>query len=211
MTFPMRTPCQKDVWDELYRKQYRPWRGTIRNAVPFPFNKGDNVIDIGCGYGKASFALIEAGYTVTGIDFSDVAAEACRRSCGDKMKVICASVTAMPLNDGEADGVTMIHILEHLEKDELTKAVKEVRRVTRPGGKIFVRVFHADDMRSGTGGRIDGSTVVRGNGIRYSYFTEDRLRELFSEFRELSMERIDERTKFGGTRSRIEAIFERTA
>jgi len=207
----MTSPTQKDAWNSLYRTQPRQWKGAIKNTIPFPFAKGDIVLDIGCGNGKASAALIRSGFDVIGIDVSDVAADACRKMHGDKMKVICASADSIPIYNAAADGIVMIHILEHLDDNELRASVKEADRVLRPGGKIFVRVFHTDDMRSDSGKRIDERTVVRGNGIRYRYFDERSLRETFGMFREVSMERIDETTKFKEIRSRIEAVFEKPA
>ena len=207
----MTVPSQKDAWDSFYRAQPRPWKGVLRNRTPFPFGKGEIVLDIGCGNGKTSSALIEAGCDVTGMDISEDAVGICRRTHGNRMKVICASAGSIPLNDGSADGIVMVHVLEHLTDDEIGGAVKEAHRVLRPGGKVYVKVFHTDDMRSDIGERIDDRTVVRGNGIRYRYFTGTELKDMFSGFREISAERFDERTKFKGTRSWIEAVFERMA
>jgi ubiquinone/menaquinone biosynthesis C-methylase UbiE len=155
--------------------------------------------------------LIESGYEVTGIDISETAAEACAKIYGDKMTVICASADSLPFGDGSFDGAVMIHVIEHLTGKELDDSVSEVYRVLRPNGKLFVRVFHADDMRSDKGERIDHRTVIRGNGIRYCYFGENELRDAFRGFIGTSAERIDERTKFKETRSRIEAVFQKPA
>jgi ubiquinone/menaquinone biosynthesis C-methylase UbiE len=154
---------------------------------------------------------MEEGYDVTAVDISEAAVETCIKLYGNRMRTICASASSMPLNDAEMDGAVMIHILEHLDNDELNAAVKELHRILKGDAKVFVRVFHKDDMRSDKGERIDDNTVVRGNGIRYRYFTEDDLRNAFSGFNEISMIRVNERTKFNENRSRIEAVFERPA
>ena len=205
------TVCQKDAWDRLYGSQPRPWRGVLRNMIPFPFGKGDTVLDVGCGNGKASLTLMEEGFDVIGMDISDVAIGVCANAYGNRMKAICASADSIPLNGSSVDGVVMIHVLEHLTEDELKASVKEAYRVLRPGGKVFVKAFHTDDMRSDKGERIDNDAVVRGNGIRYRYFTETEIRDLFSEFGEVLTERFSEMTKFKGTRSWIEAVFEKVA
>ena len=206
----MTVPSQKDAWNDFYGSNPRPWRGIISNKIRFPFGKGDVVLDIGCGIGKTSSALIEEGYRVIGVDISDVATDICRRIYGDKMSVVCASADSIPIDPCSADGIAMIHVLEHMNEEELKASADEAYRILSYGGKIFVRVFHKDDMRSGKGERIDGG-IVRGNGIRYRYFTEDELRDAFKRFSEVSMERIDETTKFKETRSRIEAVFEKPA
>jgi len=205
----MTTLEQKEAWDELYRSQFRPWRGITSLDTPFPFKEGDKIVDIGCGNGKTSLALIEAGYNVIGIDISEVAVDACDRLYKEKMRAIVASITEMPFHDGMEDGAVMIHILEHIEADEIQDAIKEVFRIIRPGGLVFVRVFHKDDMRADCGERINENTVMRGNGIKYHYFSETELRFLFSAFSEIYMERIEDRTKFGEKRSKIDAIFEK--
>ncbi|MCL2142668.1 MAG: class I SAM-dependent methyltransferase [Methanomassiliicoccaceae archaeon] len=205
----MAVPDQKDAWNKLYRSQTRQWKGAVKTKIPLPFKKGDRVIDIGCGNGKTSAALIEEGCDVIGIDISEEAAEACRTIFGSKMRIECASAVSLPFDDGYADGVVMVHVLEHLTADEMEAAVKEVRRVLRLNGKLFVRVFHTDDMRSDKGERTDDRTVIRGNGIRYHYFDETELNDLFGGFRRISTERIDEATKFRERRSRIEAVYEK--
>jgi len=207
----MTVPSQKDAWDNLYTTQRRPWKGAVRNETPFPFAKGDKVLDIGCGNGKTSISLIENGYSVVGIDISDAAVSICKELCGNGMEAVCASADSLPFEDGRFDGVVMFHVLEHLTDDERNAAIKEAYRVLRTNGKIFVRVFHKDDMRSDKGERIDGSTVVRGNGIMYRYFDENELNGMFGEFVQISAKRVDERTKFKETRSRIETVYEKPA
>ena len=200
--------CQTDAWNRSYRSQPRQWKGTLRLTLPLPFGNGDKVLDIGCGNGKSSVALIEAGCDVTGIDISEEAVRICVNEYGGRMKALTAYVSGMPMQSGSADGIAMIHVLEHLDDTEINDGLKESLRILRPRGKIFVRVFHKEDMRSSKG-KVSDDTVIRGNGIRYRYFTEEELESAFAAFRKRDMKRIDERTKFRETRSVIEAVFEK--
>ncbi|MCL2608079.1 MAG: methyltransferase domain-containing protein [Methanomassiliicoccaceae archaeon] len=203
-------PCQKDAWNELYETQSRPWKG-VASTIDFPFEKGNRILDVGCGNGKTSYALIELGCIVTGIDISEAAVDSCKRMYGDAMNAIRASADSIPLENRSMDGAVMVHVLEHMTPGETEAALREIRRVLKMNAKIFVRVFHKDDMRSDKGERIDENTVVRGNGIRYRYFSETELKNVFLDFREITTKRVDEMTKFKEKRSRIESIFERTA
>jgi len=200
---------QKEAWESFYTNQRRPWKGVVTTETPFPFERGNRILDIGCGNGKTSLALIEHGCDVVGIDISEAAVRSCNELYGGKMKAICASASSIPLSCGDIDGAVLIHVLEHLDDDESQAAMNELQRILKPGAKIFVRVFHTDDMRSDKGERIDERTVIRGNGIRYRYFGEDDLRNLFSRFTEISMRRTEDVTRFKEKRSRIEAVFER--
>jgi len=207
----MTVPPQKDAWDDLYKAQPRQWKGPVRNETPFPFAKGDKILDVGCGNGKTSTSLIESGHSVVGIDISEAAVKICRELYGDKMGAVCASADSLPFEDDNFDGIVMFHVLEHLTGDERKAAVKEARRVLKTNGKIFVRAFSTDDMRSDKGERMDERTVIRGNGIMYRYFDENEVNRMFSEFVPISIKRVEERTKFKEIRSRIEAVYQKPA
>jgi SAM-dependent methyltransferase len=54
--------------------------------------------------------------------------------------VVAGDATALPVPDGVADAVTMLDIVEHLDRPEA--AIAEARRVTRSGGTLIVSVPH---------------------------------------------------------------------
>ena len=197
---------QAERWNELYRSQRRTWRG-VTDLGDLPFPAGSRILEVGCGNGKTMAALKDAGYSVTGIDFSSEAVKACRELLGDNAEVTCASVTDMPFEDGVFDGAVMFHVLENIDVPDIQSAVSELRRVLRPGAYVSVKVFSEDDMRSGKGEAISQDTVVRGNGLRYRYFTEAKLRDAFEGIECASIRTVREDTRFGEVRSRIEAVF----
>ena len=197
---------QADRWNELYRSQRRTWRG-VTDLGELPFTAGSRILEVGCGNGKTMAALKDSGYVVTGIDFSSEAVKACKDLIGDDADVICASVTEMPFDDGTFDGAVMFHVLENIDVPDVQIAVSELRRVLKPSSYLMVKVFSEDDMRSGKGETISEDTVVRGNGIRYRYFTEAKLKDAFQGIECVSIRTVREDTRFGEVRSRIEAVF----
>lgn len=195
---------QREVWDEFYRVNGRPWRGiSDLGVLPFPAN--GRILEVGCGNGKTIAALTEKGYRTAGVDFSQAAIDSCRKQFDCDVDLQVASADRLPFGDQVFDGIVIFHLLEHLQSDELSRAVSESLRVLKCGCHIVVRVFSSDDMRSDKGRRMDDGTVVRGNGIRYRYFTESELRSLYSEGGEIvELRTKEEPTRFGGKRSRIE-------
>lgn len=192
---------QKEHWERFYQEHQRPWRG-VGKLGGFDPEKGSKVLDIGCGNGKTVAALIQMGMIVTGLDFSVSAVDRCRTAFGDKATFVVAECDDMPFPDRSFDAVTAVHVLEHLNDEQLVGTVDEIRRILVPGGKVFVRSFAVGDMRSG--GR---DSNIRGNGIAYRYHTTEMMCKIFDGFEMVSSERIDESTRFGAVRVKMECQF----
>ena len=183
---------QEELWNALYSGNPATWRGNT--VIPVP-NSG-RALDLGCGNGKTVSTLLDAGYTVTGVDFSSVAIEQCRERFNESEFTV-ASVCNMPFGDGTFDYNTAVHVLEHLDDESLAKAVAEIRRVLRPSGFVFVRCFTERDMRS---------DKRKGSDIFYRFYDLDSIKDAFSDFQIVSAEVKEDTTRFGTIRSRVEAL-----
>ncbi|MBV8406835.1 MAG: methyltransferase domain-containing protein [Alphaproteobacteria bacterium] len=101
---------------------------------------GMSAIDIGCGVGRDAVALAErvgpAG-RVVGLDRSDaLIAEATARaaSLGLPLAFSTGDAQALAFADGSFDAARTERVLQHL--DDPARAVREMVRVVRPGGRI---------------------------------------------------------------------------
>lgn len=93
------------------------------------------VLEIGCGAGGMLGPLQRYG-RVSGIDIDHEYVAYCKeRGFAD---VACGSGYELPFHDGAFDLVCLFDTLEHIPDDE--QALREVRRVLRPGGSVFVSV-----------------------------------------------------------------------
>ena len=193
---------QREAWESFYSDNHRPWRG-VSDLKDVPFPSGGRILEVGCGNGKTAAALMKKGFKVTGVDFSKSAIEMCRGTL-DAGEFVCASVLDLPFGDCIFDGAVAFHVLEHLEFDELSKAVNELYRVLRPGSHLLIRCFAKGDMRSEKG-KVDGDSVTRGNGIVYHYYSEEVLSKALHPFECSEICTVEERTRFGAVRRRIEA------
>ena len=187
---------QEELWDQLYSNQPRAWRGNAR--IPDPLGGRGEALDVGCGNGKTSSKLIDLGYRTTGVDFSGKAVESCMELLGDRASFRVASATELPFPDGSFDYITAVHVLEHLTDDELSVAVSEFTRILRNGGFIFTRTFSDGDRRSAK--RAEGD-------IRYIYRGPETMTSFFGGLDCISAQLIEETTRFGAVRSRVECLF----
>ena len=112
-----------------------PW--TVRDAL-----------DAGCGTGRNLVFLDRfcgAGATVTGVDYSALALGHCRAR--GLARLVHGSVNDLPLAADSFDLVTSFDVLTAGTVDD-TRALAEMARVLRPGGRLLVRVAAYDFLRS---------------------------------------------------------------
>jgi SAM-dependent methyltransferase len=95
------------------------------------------LLDIGCSMGYTLQAARDLGLTPTGSDISEFALQECRRQ---GFRAEQGELGRLPFADGEFSLVTMKHVLEHTP--EPRAALREVRRVLRPGGGLFIAIPH---------------------------------------------------------------------
>lgn len=98
-----------------------------------------HLLDVGCGAGRAVFALKQAGYHVTGLDLSlDMLAAG--RSLSNEAAFGGANIMALPFADASFEGIFMFFgALQHLPgRKNRRQAIAEMARVTRPGGRLIL-------------------------------------------------------------------------
>src|SRR5437899_11114100 len=101
------------------------------------------VLDIGCGPGLMTEALVERRGEVWGVDFLEsvlawARAEAEKASWGDRAHYVAGDAQALPFSAATFDTVIARGVLEYLS--DAHRFVAEVRRVLRPGGLLVVSV-----------------------------------------------------------------------
>ncbi|MEV4349811.1 class I SAM-dependent methyltransferase [Actinoplanes sp. NPDC049596] len=130
---------------------------------------GHRVLEIGCGPGDL---LVRLGRRVpeadlTGIDPDPAALRRARRKAarrGAPVRFTLAYADELPLPDDSVDRVLSSYMLHHLDEEPQVAAMREVRRVLRPGGELHL-VDADGTRRPGTRGhqhpRLAGHTPER--------------------------------------------------
>jgi SAM-dependent methyltransferase len=103
------------------------------------------ILDAGCGTG-GNLAWLERFGTAYGVDLSALAVEFCTRR--DLRTVSRASVLDLPYPDATFDLVNSFDVIYHLQVADDVAALKEMRRVLKPGGHLYVRVPALEPLRS---------------------------------------------------------------
>ena len=122
--------------DVLSLGQDRRWRRDVIDAVdPKP---GDLVLDLAAGTGTSSVPFAQAGATVVPCDFSIGMLEVGKRA-RPELPFTAGDGTRLPFADDTFDAVTISFGLRNVV--DTAAALREMLRVTRPGGRLVVCEF----------------------------------------------------------------------
>ena len=108
-------------------------------ALPFVENKV--VLDIACGTGYGVGLLASEASFVVGVDIDIEAANTAKNECDTNSTVLLGNGLGLPFEENSFDVITSFETLEHLH--ERTAFLKELRRVLRAGGTLFLSTPNA--------------------------------------------------------------------
>jgi demethylmenaquinone methyltransferase/2-methoxy-6-polyprenyl-1,4-benzoquinol methylase len=122
--------------DVLSLGQDRRWRHAVVAAVdPQP---GERVLDLAAGTGTSSQPFRDAGATVVPCDFSQGMLKVGKKA-KPHLPFTAGDGTRLPFADGTFDAVTISFGLRNIVDTDA--GLRELRRVTRPGGRLVVCEF----------------------------------------------------------------------
>ena len=114
------------------------------DAVPWIPGGTASLLDIGCNAGELLSSCLQSHphLNLAGVEVNREALEKARNLLPEA-DLRLASAAELPHEDATFDCVTCIEVLEHIPSELREKALAEMRRVLRPGGRLILRVPHA--------------------------------------------------------------------
>jgi SAM-dependent methyltransferase len=116
------------------------------------------VVDVGAGSGRAAVGLMLArpGVEVTAVDIysgyygiDDNTPERFMRNASiagvaDRADAVVGDARELPLGSSEYDGVISSFAIDHLDRDDIPRALSEAGRVLKPGGEFLLMLVNVD-------------------------------------------------------------------
>ncbi|WP_406872308.1 class I SAM-dependent methyltransferase [Aminobacter sp. P9b] len=146
-----------------------------KGLVDFIGKGSGRALEVGCGEGRVSRELKALGYHVTATDAVAAMVEAAREAkSADDYRV--AGVGDLPFEDGSFDLVMAYNVL--MDVQDVPAAAREIRRVLKPGGTLFVSLVHPFRDRGRFAGReADAPFLIDGSYYGREYFEGEEQRD----------------------------------
>ena len=116
---------------------------------------GDPILELGCGTGRITMALAEAGKRITGLDLSERMLEravkkraALNREARERVHLVQGDMTQFDLGETFRLVIIPFRPFQHLlEVREQVDCLDSVRKHLAPGGRLILDVFQTDAER----------------------------------------------------------------
>jgi len=156
-----------EEYELMYRVEDHHWwyagMRAISAALLADVGTPARILDAGCGTGRNVVELEKLGRAV-GVDVSAVPLRlAARRGL---TRLAQASISALPFADGTFDVVTAFDVLCHSAVADERAALREVRRVVRPGGWVLLHLPAYPWLRSRHDAAVDNVRRYSAGGVR---------------------------------------------
>lgn len=127
---------------DIERRRY-VWHYHLRDLFKELTGSSGALLEVGCGMGMDSVRLANCGFRVTAVDLTE-AALALARDYAAKRRVDIdfrlGNAEALEFEDAAFDAVYSFGVLHHTP--DIERAIAEVHRVLRPGGRAYVMLYH---------------------------------------------------------------------
>ena len=171
------------------------WHRWVLDQLALPSQA--RVLELGCGPGrlwKENLERIPPGWNVTLSDFSPgMLAEAQRNLAGARPFAFeVADAQEVPFGDTTFDAVIANHMLYHVP--DRPRALAEIRRVLKPGGRFFATTVGQAHLRElhDLAARFDPALVGWGAGAADSFMLENGPAQLAPFFDRVALKRYDD-------------------
>ena len=172
----------------------------IADYAQFDRWAGKRVLELGCGAGSDLLRFAKAGARATGIDLSPRSASLAKtrlRLYNCQGNVLIADAEQLPFKTDSFDLVYSWGVLHHTPDTE--RAIKEVYRLTKPGGSICIMLYHRHSLVALQMYLMYGLFAFKPlRGLKdilarhhespgTKAYTEAEVRQMFSSFQELKI------------------------
>jgi ubiquinone/menaquinone biosynthesis C-methylase UbiE len=191
----------KKQWDKIHREKLSLFQEEAscqmdkeleKVVATFKTHGVKRILDLACGAGRHTIHLVRRGFEVYGIDISSEGIKIARSQLkkeGLQAHLKIGSIyKTLPYGNNFFDAVVCIRSINHGRIEDIQRTIREIERVLRPGGAIFITTRkRVPKKQRHPFKKIDSHTYIPLEGkekrIVHYLFTKKTLRETFGNFK----------------------------
>jgi len=150
-----------------------------------------NILDVGCGFGKNIKVITGRAKKIVGIDYNKEVLEVAKKELKKyhNVNLFLENAKKMHFQDNTFDYVICMGNTFGNMFSIKSQALKEMKRVTKRGGKIIISVFSRNALNKQIKGleaagfriiKIKNSLIYTKQGLIAERFTKSQLKEIFN-------------------------------
>lgn len=189
-----------EYWESRFRNEGAMWEFEPSDSAIYALSvfKSEEIREIlvpGFGYGRNAMLFIDNGLIVTGIEISGSAIELAR-SNGINCTIHHGSVTSMPFDNKQYDGIFCYALIHLLNKTERRNFLKSCFSQLKPGGMMIFIAASKNTGLYGHGRCISKDRYEIARGLKAYFYDNDTIIKEFSDFGIVKCSDFEEPVKF---------------
>lgn len=141
-----------------------------------------NILIPGIGYGRNAHIFAQAGMKVTGIEISQTAIDMATKHYGDAMTIYHGSVTDMPYDTHQYEGIFCYALIHLLDEHERAKLIRDCYHQLAPSGTMVFVAITKKAHTYGTGTYISKDRYEVFSGVRMFFYDRDSVQQEFGNY-----------------------------
>lgn len=189
-----------EYWESRFKNEGAMWQFEPSDSAfialeHFKFEKINEILIPGFGYGRNAKLFIDNGFKVTGIEISRSAIELAR-SNNIQCPIHHGSVISMPFDKRYFEGIFCYALLHLLNRNERRNFLKSCFDQLRNEGIMIFTVTSNHNSMFGKGKKLSRNRFEIAKGLKVYFYDDDSVFREFKEFGIIECTDLNEPVKF---------------
>lgn len=173
-----------EFWEKSFNEKQEMWgfapaQSAVLTKDFFLTHGVKKVLVPGFGYGRNAQIFRNNGMDVTGIEISQTAIEMARKHYGTGMTIYHGSVTEMPFDQEQYDGVFCYALIHLLDGHERAKLIRDCYEQLKTGGYMVFTVISKAAPTYGQGRYLSEDRYEMFGGVNMYFYDRESVQAEF--------------------------------
>ena len=175
-----------EFWESAFIEKREMWgfdpaNSAILTKDLFLQKSVRNILIPGIGYGRNAKIFRDNGIGVTGIEISKTAIEMAEKHFGTDITIYHGSVTDMPFDNNQYDGIFCYALIHLLDSNERAKLIQDCYNQLTNGGHMVFTVISKEAPTYGKGKLVGKDRYEMFGGVNMFFYDRESINAEFSK------------------------------